>query len=179
MNVVNTCTVTGTTVNLGTFRTTDTLQTVGNKIGYQDGETYELVAGTDGVGTVSMGSVTCDSGTSYTLTMESTGWYGSMDIQMHAGILELYPMVSKIGDTVITDGTTGFNGFGKWPSPQTLAIYTDQSPVGTIATGAPQEIKGNVIAWVAPTYSNGYMGGDQELGTPGVYTGTWTTTLYF
>lgn len=179
LNIVNQCTITGANVSLGTYRTTDTFQTLANQTGYQDSTTYEIVPGTNGVGTVSLGSVTCDNGTPYTISMEGAGSFGSVDIQMPAGIIELFPMVSKIGDYNVPDGDAGFNGFGKWASPQMLPVYAEQSPLGTTANGTPQQIKGNVIPWVYPTHTDGYMGGDEQLGAVGVYTGSWVTTLNF
>lgn len=179
LNVVNQCTITGANVSLGTFRTTDTLQALANQTGYWDGVTGKLEPGTNGIGTVSLGSVTCDNGTPYTISMQGMGWLGSVDIQMPAGVVEVYPMVKKIGDYVVPDGDADANGFGKWASPEKLATYTEQSPLGTTANGAPQQIMGNVITWAFPFHDGGYMGTDEQLGAAGVYTGSWVTTLNF
>ena len=179
MSVINQCTITGANVSLGTFRTTDTLQTLGDQIGYQDGRSDQFVAGTDGVGTVLLGSVTCDNGTPYTITMDSTGADGGLEIQLPNGIIYLYPMVKKIGDQVLPDGAPNLNGFGIWPTSANLAVYSYTTPVGTVANGAPQVILGNVVPWVPPAPVDGYMGRDQQLGTAGVYSGSWTTTLHF
>lgn len=177
--VVNQCSIAGANVNLGTFRTTDTLQTVANKTGYQDGTTYDLVAGTDGVGTVLLGTVTCDTGTPYTVSMQSTGWGGSLVLTLPNGIIEMYPMVKKIGNYNVPDGEPYFNGFGKWASPDALLTYSEQSPLGTTADGTPQPIMGNIIPWVYATHTGNYIGGDEQLGTAGVYTASWTSTLHF
>lgn len=154
LNIVNQCSVTGTNVSLGTFKTTDTMQTVANQIGYQDGTTYQLVPGTNGIGTVSMGSVTCDNGTPYTISMRGNGWASSVDIALPGGLLELYLMVKKIGDYVVPDGDAYVNGLGKEASPEMLAIYSDQTPLGTTANGAPQQIMGNAIACIRLTRSD-------------------------
>lgn len=177
--VVTKCEISGTTVNLGTFRTTDTLQAVASKIGYQDGNTFELIAGTDGIGTVSMGSVTCDDGTPYTITMDSTGWSGSLDLGLPGGKTALFPMVKKIGNYVVPDGEPYFNGFGKWPSSENLPSYTDQSPVGTTGNGTAQPILGNVIIFAVPVNDGVYMGVNDQLGTAGVYSASWVSTLHF
>lgn len=177
--VVNQCSITGSNVNLGTFRTTDTLQTVANKTGYQDGTTYELVAGTDGIGTVPLGSVTCDTDTPYTISMRSNGWSGSLTLNLPGGIIELYPMVKRIGSYEVPDGEPYFNGFGKWASPDILATYSERSPLGTTANGSAQPIMGNIIPWVYATHTGDYIGGDEQLGTAGVYSASWVTTLDF
>lgn len=179
LNIVNQCSVTGTNVSLGTFKTTDTMQTVANQIGYQDGTTYQLVPGTNGIGTVSMGSVTCDNGTPYTISMRGNGWASSVDIALPGGLLELYLMVKKIGDYVVPDGDAYVNSLGKEASPEMLAIYSDQTPLGTTANGAPQQIMGNAIAWLPPTTTDGYVGADEQLGVAGTYSGAWVTTLNF
>lgn len=178
-NVVAKCEITGATVNLGTYRTTDTLQTVANVTGYQQAVTYDLIRGTNGVGTVPLGTVTCDAGTPYTITMRSTGWAGSVVLNMPAGIIELYPMVKRIGNYEVPDGEDFFNGFGKWASPDMLAVYSDQSPLGTTADGTPQAIMGNVIPWVYASHTGEYMGGDEQLGVAGSYSGSWVSTLHF
>ncbi len=177
MSVINQCTVTGANVSLGTFRTTDTLQTVVDQIGYQDGANFNVVVGTNGIGTVPLGSVTCDNGTPYTITMESNGWYGSVDIQLPAGILELYPTVKKIGDYVIVSANGYDLSHGLWPSPDNLRAYGLE--LGTVANGVPQQIMGTLIVWAPPTTAYGYIGRDEQLGTAGVYSGSWTTTLHF
>lgn len=179
LNIVNQCTVTGTNVSLGTFRTTDTVQTVANQNGYQDSTTYDFVPGTNGIGTVHMGTVTCDDGVPYSISMQGTAWAGGMDLQMPAGNLLLFTTVKKIGDYIVPDGDTYLNGFGKEGSPEALPYYSEQSPLGTTANGAPQQIMGNIVAFLYPTHTDGYMGGDEQLGTAGVYTGSWVTTLNF
>lgn len=179
LNVVNQCTVTGGNISLGTFRTTDTMQTVANQIGYQDGTTFENVPGTKGIGTVSLGSVTCDTGTPYTIAMRGSGWASTVNIQMPTGVIELYLMVKKIGDYDVPDGNAFINGFGKQASPDLWGSYTDQTPLGTTANGASQQIMGSTIMWLQPTSSDGYIGADEQLGTAGVYTGSWVTTLNF
>lgn len=174
MNVINQCTVTGANVHLGTFRITDTVKTVVDQIGYQDGDTYGFVVGANGVGTVPLGNVTCDNGTPYTITMDGNGVGGSVEIQLPAGILELYPMVKKVGDYVIS----GYDDpYGIGASQSNLDFHGAQ--VGTVANGAPQQIMGNLIAWAQPTTSGGYIGTNEQLGTAGVYSGSWTTTLNF
>lgn len=177
MTVFSQCTITGANVSLGTFRTTDTIQALVDQIGYQDGATLEMSVGTNGIGTVPLGSVTCDNGTPYSITMESNGWLGSIDIPMPAGILELYPMVKKIGDFDTTNRPAYEGPFGIWPSPGNLQYYRTQ--LGTIANGSPQQIMGNLIAWAPPTTTDGYIGRNEQVGTAGVYSGSWTTTLNF
>lgn len=179
LNVVNQCTVTGANVSLGTYRTTDTMQAVADQIGYQDGTTYQFIAGSKGIGSVSLGSVTCDNGTPYTISMLSSGEAGSVHIQIPAGTIEMYMMVKKIGDYIVPDGDFYLNGFGKDASPDVLAYYPERSPLGTIANGAPQQIMGSTPAWLPPTTSGGYVGANELLGTAGVYTGSWVTTLNF
>lgn len=179
LNIVNQCTVTGANVSLGTFKTTDTLQTVANQTGYQDSATYDFVPGTNGIGTASLGSVTCDAGTPYTISMRGYGPLGSIEIQTPVGALQLYTTVKKIGDYIVPDGDTYLNGFGKEGSPDALAVYPEQSPLGTTANGAPQQIMGNIVPWLYPTHTDGYIGADEQLGVAGVYTGSWVTTLNF
>lgn len=179
MSVINQCTITGANVSLGTFRTTDTLQTVANQTGYWDGDQDKHVVGTNGVGSVSLGSVTCDIGTPYSITMDSNGWYGGVEFQMQSGTVLLFPFVKKIGDKVFTGGSGYMDPFGIWPSTGNLQWYGGTQLVNAIATGAPQQIMGNVIPWVSATTEGGYLGTDLPLGQAGVYTGSWTTTLNF
>lgn len=179
MNVINQCTITGGNVSLGTYRTTDTLQTVANQLGYQDAETYDFVAGTNGIGTMLMGSVTCDAGTPYTIMMQGAGPVSGIEIQIPAGTILLYTTVKKVGDSVVPDGDSYLNGFGKESNPDTSPSYSDQSPVGTIANGAAQPIMGNIVLWRTATTSNGLLGADAQLGAAGVYTGSWINTLNF
>lgn len=179
MTVVNQCTVTGGNVSLGTFKTTDTVQTVATQTGYQDGTTYEFVPGSNGIGTVLLGSVTCDAGTPYIISMRGTGWQGGIDIQMPAGLLQVYTTVKKIGDYVVPDGYASMNGFGKEGSPDALEYYSEQSPLGTTANGAPQQIMGNIVPFLYPTHTDGFIGGDEQLGVAGTYSGSWVTTLNF
>ena len=100
-----------------------------------------------------------------------------MDIQLPAGILELYPMVKKIGDYVIVSSNGYDLPHGLSPSPDNIREYGLE--LGTVANGAPQQIMGTLIAWAPPTTTDGYIGRDEQLGTAGVYSGSWTTTLHF
>lgn len=180
MNVVSQCTVTGANVSLGTFRTTDTIQNLADQTGYWDGDQDKRVVGTNGVGTISLGSVTCDNGTPYSVTMDgSGGWYGDVEFQMQGGKVMLFPFVKKIGDKVFTSGGAYYEPFGFWPSTENLQYYGDTQEVNAIATGAPQQIMGNVIPMTYSTTGGGYLGKDLPFGQAGVYTGSWTTTLNF
>lgn len=179
MQIINQCTITGGNVSLGTYRTTDTLQTVANQLGYQDAATYDYVAGTNGIGTMLMGSVTCDAGTPYTIMMQGAGPGYGLEIQFPAGAILLYTTVKKVGDYVVPDGDPFLNGFGKESNPDTLSSYSDQSPVGTIANGAAQPIMGNIVLWRTAATNGGLLGADAQLGTAGVYTASWITTLNF
>lgn len=175
MNVINQCTVTGANVHLGGFRTTDTVNTVVGQIGYRD-LAYRLYhVGTNGVGTVPLGSVTCDNGTPYTITMDGNGVDGSIEIQLPEGNLKLYPMVRTVGDLVVKryDGL-----FGIGATQANLDRHNTQ--ILQIADGAPQQIMGNLIGWDLPIINvDGVIGLEVPLSTPGVYSGSWTTTLNF
>lgn len=168
--VASQCAITGATVNLGTYRSTDTVLTVGKQTGYIDEVTNSFVMGTNGAGTVPMGSVTCDSGTPYSVSIVGNGEFGDISLTVGNGKMYFYPMVSKVGTTTFTDTPFGYYTNPRWNSNQPAILST--------GTGARQDILGNVIAWVG-TAGTGYLPGTSQLGAVGVYTSPMTYTLNF
>ena len=172
-NVVNQCSVTGTTVDLGTYTTTDTAEKIGQQLGYWDDDTlFEFFTGSVGQGTMNLGSVTCDDGTPYSLRIQGNGPLALVGIPLEPGTLPMYTFVKTIGDITIPDETYT-PGWGS---------LTDSvsDPITGIGSGSAQAIRGNIVASLfLHDFNPGALKRNQQLGAPGVYSDTITYTLTF
>lgn len=177
MNVIAQCEVTGATVNLGAYKATDTVQNVAEQVGWFFYPGYGYTAGSSGIGTANLGTVTCSSGTPFTVTMAGTGFLDSVEIALPSGKIGMFPTIKKIGDTVLPSGGSWMGGLGKEAGPNSEPV--DGVLPGAIATGAAQPIMGNTTILYQNTASNGYAAADMQLGVSGQYSGTWVTTLNF
>lgn len=171
------CTITGAVVDLGTYRSTDTLGTVAGVLGYLDRVALTLHQGALGIGTVNLGTVTCPAGANYTVGMKSdTRADGATKLDVGNGAMAVIAMVKKIGEVSQQDGQARFNGLGRSP-------YGNAGPLPTaIGTGKAQPIMGNTIVATAPgsgVDSAGYLQKDTQLGKAGVYTGGWVSSVNF
>lgn len=178
LTVVNQCSIAGANVNLGTYRSTDTLRVVGNQIGYQDVD-YNIRQGSTAIASVNLGSVNCSNGTIYTIAFLGNGPNDVITLDLANGQIYLHAMIKKIGEYVVPDGETYFNGFGKTANPNINQIYTNRDPLGTTANGQSQMIMGNVIASYLYAGKAPYIGVDQQLGSVGTYSAPWTSQINF
>lgn len=167
MTVINQCSVTGANVNLGTYTTNQTWGDIGQALGSNPGD-YRggYSPGTLGQEYMNFGSVTCDSGTPYTLSITSSfmGEAISLNLGEKTGIF--VPMIKKIGSATVADVSWGWTGAGG---------YAPRGVAGT-GTGAAQALLGSVIldsvlGWSAqPT---------DRLATAGTVSDTLNYTLTF
>lgn len=169
--VVNQCTISGTTVNLGTYLTTDTPETIGQQIGYYDDDTFTFVAGGNGTGSVNLGSVTCDNGTLYTVAIDGTNANKDIKVNLANEAIYFQAFVKKIGDVTIPNSWPGsdFGGYGN-------SNYGTTSATGS---GTPQAIMGNIIPLLQSYGLAGFLERTQPLGAAGTYTDSLTYTLSF
>ena len=135
LTVINQCTVTGATVNLGSYTTSNTWANVGAALGSYNGTTY--TAGSLGQEYLNFGSVTCDTGTPYTLTIKgtATGVAGAIKITQGGKVATFLPAIKRVGGNAIADSNATYSGTG-------AQVYT--SPVASTGTGSAQTLLGNV-----------------------------------
>lgn len=169
MQVGSQCTVTGANVHLGSFKTTDTWATVGEKHGYNF---LGFTSGTAGSESLNFGSITCDSGLPWTLTIKGTSSVltatGAIKITLNGKVAVLYPAVKRIGAYTLSDSSSSLPGTG---------VQIWQTSAWGNGTGAPQDILGNV------TVAFGILGvtatPSTALGSVGSASDTLTYTLTF
>lgn len=180
MAVIDTCRVQGSTVNIGTFTTTDTMQSLADKVGYGLDSTNQWVVGTDGTGSVTWGNITCTNGVKYLLTITGTGASGIGRVNTANGWFSAFQYVSQIGDTVIK-GPGQLEQWGYAANPIFLANYGLKGLEGT-GTGKPQVVKGSIPTWLidrAGTNVGGQLLLGDKFGAAGTYTEKYTLNLSF
>lgn len=170
--VVNECSVAGSTVNLGTFLTTQTFQDIANANGYFDADD-NWFEGTRGTGSVNLGSVTCDSGAPYTAAIQGSGPAGAITMSIGGKTVYASIWIKSIGGQVQADALV----------PDLGAYASDLSwdrPSG-VGSGTPQTILGTVPLGFG--YVKQQNGGTAELtdqlGTAATYADTLVYTLNF
>lgn len=168
LTVINQCTVTGATVNLGTYTSNQTWANVGAALGSHNGTTY--TAGSQGQEYLNFGSVTCDSGAPYTLTIKgtSTGVSGAIKITQGGKVVNFLPAIKKVGGTTVADSNASYAGTG-------AHVYT--SAVAGTGTGAAQTLLGNVTLALGTSGSTALA--TDTLGTAGTASDTLSYTLNF
>ena len=175
--VIKDCWVSGATVDLGTYFSTDTVEDVANNLGYQREEDATVIRGAQPPGAITYGAVSCHAGTPYTLRI--TGIEpsaGDMRIDLEKGSMYLRLLVKKVGATVVPDANPSFNGFGQSANPN----LTDGKGVGVIGEGRAQPILGNVIPVLFQSTSDPrYLRADERLGKIGVYSAKFLNTINF
>ena len=168
MAVVSQCSVSGATINLGTYVATNTWYTLANRTGINFSGSY--TSGTSGQEYLNYGSVTCDTGTPYTLSIAGSGTGGTLKLTVNSQVAAFQPAVKRLGGAVVADSDAAFPGVGN--------IMTTRPLSGT-GNGTAQSIAGNVLL----TNSSAGFGSTVTLTAPfsqiGVYTDTLTYTLTF
>lgn len=165
LTVMNQCTVTGSTLNLGTYTTTQTWGDVAATTGYIDLYGHFQV-GTRGLEYLNFGSVTCDAGVPYTLTIMGS----NRNIQMtHNGKNSTFvPLIKKLGGVSVADNDPDFIGAGANVANDVLS--------GT-GTGGAQALLGSVALYSILNSTTAYL--TDQFGVAGVSTDTLTYTLTF
>lgn len=169
LSVISQCAVNGATVDLGTFRTTDTWATVGAALGTHDSTINVLTytPGSRGQEYLNFGSVICNAGTPWTLSIKPAVGAG-IDMRVNGKAMQLSFALKRIGGTVVPDLSGTFPGVGNFPS--LIAIP------GT-GTGATQTLLGNAMT-VYGTPTTTALATDR-LTVAGTYSDTLTYTLTF
>lgn len=159
------CTVTGANISLGTYSTNQTWDDVANALGKLD-DNLVYTPGTKGLEYLNFGSVTCDSGTPYTL--EILGSDSAIQIVHNGKRSQFVPVLKKIGGVTMPDNDPGLAGAGS------IANYSNVASTGT---GAPQALVGSAVLYF-PMFGSTATPTD-TLGVAGVSTDTLTYTLTF
>lgn len=168
LTVINQCTVTGATVNLGSYTTSNTWANVGSALGSFNGSNYTV--GSLGQEYLNFGSVTCDSGAPYTLTIKgtATGVAGAIKITQGGKVATFLPAIKRVGGSGIVDSNATYSGTG-------AQVYT--SPVASTGTGSAQTLLGNVTLSFSASGTTALA--TDTLGTAGTASDSLTYTLNF
>lgn len=169
MQVASQCTLSGATVYLGAFKTTDTWGAVGAKHGNISGPTF--TAGTVGGQSLKFGTVTCDAGLPWALTIKGTGngtALGSIMITLNGKFSIMYPAIKRVGTVTVNDSNSSWTGTGQqvWNSP----LYST-------GTGAAQDLMGNVTVSLFGAGATAYA--TTVLGAAGTGSDTLSYVLTF
>ncbi|MEN9683171.1 MAG: hypothetical protein RLZZ427_922 [Pseudomonadota bacterium] len=168
LTVINQCSVSGTTVDLGSYLTTNTWGTVGAKLGQLVGTTY--TAGTNGPDALNFGTINCDDKLGYNLAIAGTGTTGAIKLTINGKVMQLLMAVKKIGASPIGDSAGT-------PLPGTGAYLLNGGKAGGTGTGAAQSIFGSVTVSPGTTGSTAAL--TDQLGVANTYTDSLTYTLSF
>lgn len=170
MQVGSQCTLTGANVHLGSFKTTDTWGTVGAKHGSINVLTYS--SGTVGKESLNYGSVTCDLGLPWSLSIKgtNTGTYaGAIKITLNGKVSVMYPGIKRVGTVSQADTSSmSFPGTG---------VQAWNSNVTGVGTGTAQDLIGNITVSYSSTGVTATS--TTALGAVGSGTDTMTYTLTF
>lgn len=168
--VTNQCSVTGATVNLGSYTTNTTWGQVGGSLGLRS---TGFTAGSKGFEYLDYGSVTCDAGTPYTLTIKGTnaaGNAGTAKMTLNGKTIRLEMGIKKLDGVTLPDSSTAWPGTGR-------QVWS--SPVSGIGTGNPQALLGNMTVYALNSTDPFYASVIDTLGVVGQYSDTLTYTLTF
>lgn len=147
------CTVTGATVNMGTYRSTQTWGDVASVLGSY-GENG-AVEGSAGMEALEFGSVNCSAGAPYTLVVTGNDTNNSY-FMVNEQFIFMIPMFKSLGGTPLPDANTSqFGGFG------TRASF----PISHVGTGAPQVLRGTMLIGIEETGALGTVHPQQQIGT--------------
>jgi len=176
-SVASGCSVSGNTVDLGTYSSLETLQDVGDQLGYQKSTTNAIIRGVNAPGAVTYGEISCDEGVPYTLGITGTEpTVGDAKLDLAAGSIYFQLMVKQIGEMMVPDGNAEQNGFGRSANP----YWHGGKGIGATGDGKSQPIKGNVIPVVFDAKVNPpYLAASEQLGAPGGYTAAFLNTINF
>lgn len=171
-SVINECSVAGSTIDLGTFLTTQTFQDVANANGYFDAND-NWFEGTRGTGYVNLGSITCDSGVPYTVNIQGSGPDGAILMDIGGKKVAASIWIKSIGAQTLADASEpnlgAYASDISWEHPSGVGSGTPQTTLGTVPLG---------LGWVKQQNGGTAELADQ-LGTAGTYVNTLVYTLNF
>lgn len=171
MQVGSQCSVTGANINLGTYKNTDTWGSVAAVHGWLD-TAFSYHSGTAGRESLNFGTVTCDSGVPWSLTIKggnTTYPTGAINLSHNGKAAIFYPGIKKVGSIYLVDSSPTYyptTGYQVW-----------QTPVTSSGTGTAQTLLGNVTL-IFPSAS-GTVDSLTALGSSGTISDTLTYTLTF
>ncbi len=161
--VIQKCSVTGSTVQLGTFAVGTTMRQVGEELGRAG---YERGIGSRGTEYLTWGSVACDKDTRYKLKIGgkriAVSVPGGVEFKIGTRTFVFAPYVKKIGADLVPDNDWGVGGFGAYSG------YAPQGLPAGVGTGQPQAVLGSVAFHAYA--SGGFSTLDEKLQLAGVYT---------
>lgn len=166
LTVINQCNVAGANINLGTYTTSQTWGDVGNSLGKID-EWGTYVPGSKGLEYMNFGSVTCDAGVPYTLTVTGASHY-NIGITHNGKTAKFIPAIKKLGSATVADNDVSVPGAGA------NVAYYELSGTGT---GSAQALLGSAILSFPDMYTSAVP--SDTFGATGVATDTLTYTLNF
>lgn len=178
VELVSQCTVTGATVNLGSYRNTQYWREVAQSIGYylagmNDGlSATGIRSGTRGWEYANFGSVTCDAGLPYSLRIQGTAADGGMiRLNVNGTIALFMPAIKRLGGNVVPDNAA--------PNYVNSGHHMYFGPMSGVGTGTAQEMLGSAVINLnlgaeSTVRSNSMLGGGG-----GSYADTLTYTLNF
>lgn len=167
--VASQCSVTGAMVDLGTYTTNTTWAQIGTALGRR---TTTFTPGSRGFEYLNFGSVTCDNGTPYILSIKGTnavGNAGSALINVNNKRATFEFGIKKLGGVTLADSSAAWPGTGQqvWST----------TPLSAVGTGSAQSLVGNMT--LALRSDVGYAVETDTLGVVGQYSDTLTYTLTF
>lgn len=164
--VADQCTVTGATVNLGTYTSTQTWGDVAAVWGTSEGNTRYI--GTKGTEGLEYGQVLCSNGLPYTLVVKgnwSTGF--SSTFVINGRTTYLVPMFKSLGGVVLPDvNNSNIVGFG------TRASFN----ISGTGTGVAQVLRGTMLVGIDAagtpngTFRTTQLATNGQVSTPLTYT---------
>lgn len=165
--VTNQCALTASNVNLGVFTLNQTWDEVAAVHGKYNGTAY--TAGTAGAQSINFGTVNCDTGLQYSLTIAGSSTTAEKGaVLTHGGkTMVLWPTIKKIGTTTIADNA-GWTGVGGDASSKAVT---------GVGTGASQTILGALTLQMVAGKSTAL--GTDKLATAGVVKDTLNYNLTF
>lgn len=142
--VIDSCSVTGATVNLGTYKTSDTWYDVAVAHGLTASSAGPYSSGFLGHESLNFGSVTCAAGVPYNLTIKGTSPFfpGAIGflvprVGFFGGTPVIFvPAIKRLGGVVLPDSSTIF--------PEVGAMNVGSSGISASGTGSAQPLLGNV-----------------------------------
>lgn len=163
---------------MGSFKSTDTLLIVSQKLGYWDQKTSVMVKGTDAIGAYTLATVTCQDGLPFIYHTKGNTPDDNLEITLGNGKKMFVFLTAKmVGDTVLSDVSGVYNGFGR-PTSLVLGDTWGGARVNAIGNGKAQPVKGNLIPWIGavnpPT-----MAADDQVGPVGSYSANFVSTVTF
>lgn len=172
--VLNQCSITGATLDLGTFTTQNTWGDVAAATGRVD-TSLNLTQGSRGLSYLNMGTLTCDLNTLYdvNITGSSTGSgysNGAVKLAIGGKTGKFLLFVNKIGNMVVTDEAPTAPGAGTSIGWWGLGYFN--------ASGVPQPIVGSA-ALITGLGEPGEAQLTDKLNVAGSYSDTLTYTLNF